>query len=269
MCYILFDRLTPCQRDAREALRLAVRSLSAGAGEILEASYAGFKPANMDVENLVLYNIDASVGGCFAPGVRKGARFELAAGPRRDPPSGEQFTCSYRYRLMGPASELSYWRPIGRLASFSDAGPGKFPASRRLEQAWLAIHRANAEVSATRAAAGAPFAVFLTLSHLRAKTVAGPELVKALIDGTVAAFQTSGDPVGLGEIAARTAAATGEPSGLITQILIDGQRAVLGAAGNLVHLRGAGVQWNLCRSKIGFWLVTCAFSGFMRLARTR
>jgi hypothetical protein len=86
--YIPLGQVTPAMRQARAALRSAVRSLSAGAGEILDASYAGRKPANMDVENLVLYNIDATAGGCFAPDTRHGVRFELAAGPRRDPPSG-------------------------------------------------------------------------------------------------------------------------------------------------------------------------------------
>jgi hypothetical protein len=46
------------------------------------------KPANMDVENLILYNIDATAGGCFRLAVRHGVRFEMAVGPRRDPPSG-------------------------------------------------------------------------------------------------------------------------------------------------------------------------------------
>src|SRR6266704_3137279 len=55
--YIPFDQLTPAMRDARAALRSAVRSLAAGPGQILDASYAGHKLANMDVENLVLYNI--------------------------------------------------------------------------------------------------------------------------------------------------------------------------------------------------------------------
>jgi hypothetical protein len=243
--YIPFDRLSPGQREAREALRLAVRSLAAGTGEILDGSYAGFKPTNMDAENLVLYNIDATSGGCFQLGARHGVRFELAAGPPRVPPSGQRFACSYRYRLISPASELSYWRPTRRLASFTDARLGRFPVSHRLEQAWLAIHRADAEIAGRKVAEGTPFAVSLTLSRPRAKTmVANPELVKALIDGAVAAFQAPGDPAGLGEIAVRIAAATGEPPSVITRILADNSRAALGAAGSLVHLRAAGVQWN-------------------------
>ena len=41
-----------------ENQRRRVRSLAAPPDEILAASYAGAKPANMDVENLLLYNID-------------------------------------------------------------------------------------------------------------------------------------------------------------------------------------------------------------------
>ena len=94
--YIPSERLTPGQHAARDALRLRVRSLAAATGQILHASYAGFKPANMDVENLVLYNIDATGGGCFRAAVRHGMRFEMAAGPRRHPPSG--MGCALRWR---------------------------------------------------------------------------------------------------------------------------------------------------------------------------
>jgi len=89
------------------------------------------------------------------------------------------------------------------------------------------------------------FAVFLTLTGPRGATgPASPELVKALIDGTVAAFQGSAPASQATEAAARIAAATGEQPGLINRLLSDSTRAVLGTAGPLVHLRGQGVQWN-------------------------
>ena len=90
-----------------------------------------------------------------------------------------------------------------------------------------------------------PFAVFLTLGYPRARSVgADPELVKALIDGTVAAFQAHGDQASAAVIAARLAVVTGQPAGLIAQALLDDGRAVLGVTDRLVHLRGTGVQWN-------------------------
>ena len=243
--YIPYDGLTPGQRAARDALRLRVRSLAAMAGEILHASYAGFKPANMDAENLLLYNIDATVGGCFQPGTRHGVRFEMAADPRRDPPSGRDFPCSYHYRLISPDSDLSYWRPVRQLARFTGADLGWFPSDKRLEQVWLAIHRAKAETAGQSAAPATPFAVFLTLGYPHARSVdADPERVKALIDGTVAAFQAHGDQVSAADIAARLAVVTGQPAGLIAQALLDDKRAVLGMTDRLVYPRGTRVQWN-------------------------
>jgi hypothetical protein len=199
----------------------------------------------MDVENLVLYNIDATADGCFRPGTRHGVRFELAAGPRRDPPSGRHFACSYQYRLINPASELTYWHPVRRMARFTGADLGRFPSVKRLEQVWLAIHRAEAQTAGQPAAPATPFAVFLTLGYSCARAVgADPELVKALIDGTVAAFQAHANPASVTEIAARLAIATGRPEKLIAQALLNDGCAVLGTAGRLVHLRGTGVQWN-------------------------
>jgi hypothetical protein len=246
--YIPFDHLTPDQRVARAALRLKVRSLAAAADEILHASYAGSKPTNMDVENLVLYNIDATAGGCFHPGTRHGVRFEMAAALHGNPPSGRHYPCSYQYWLTSPDSSLSHWRLVRRLASFTAADLDVFPSTKRLEKVWLAIHHAKAETAET---AGQPvalterFAVLLTLSHPGTKSAgANPELVKALIDGTVAAFQAHGDRASAAEIAARLAVTTGQSTGLIKQALLDDRRAVLGITDSLVHLRGTGVQWN-------------------------
>jgi hypothetical protein len=195
--------------------------------------------------NLLLYNIDATVGGCFRPGTRHGVRFELAAGPRRVPPSGRHFACSYQYRLISPGSDLSYWRPVRRLARFTGADLGRFPSDKRLQQVWLAIHHAAAETAGQSAARATPFAVFLTLGYPRTKTVgAGPELVKALIDGTVAAFQAHGDQASAAVIAARLAVVIGQPAGLIAQALLNDRRAVLGVTDRLVYSRGTGVQWN-------------------------
>jgi hypothetical protein len=108
-----------------------------------------------------------------------------------------------------------------------------------------ALADATGRAAGTSSGTDKPFAVFLTLGCPRGKTVAAsPELVKALIDGTVAAFQGPGVTDNRARIAARVAAATGEPAGLVAEFLADGTRGVLGAAASLVHLRGEGVQWN-------------------------
>jgi hypothetical protein len=242
--YIPFERLTDDQWAAREALRRAVRSLAAGPDEILHASYAGPKPANMDVENLVLYNIDGTASGCFQDGVRHGTRFEIAGELHGNPPSGRRFARSYQYGLTTPDSDLSHWRRGRPLASLAEADLGGFKSAKRLEQVWFAIHQAEVEPIGQRISPTERFAVFLTLSHPDTKSVgANAELVKALIDGAVAAFQVHDDIESVDEIAARLARILGKPADLIKQMLLDAMRAVLGPD-RLVYLRGAGVQWN-------------------------
>lgn len=239
--YIPFERLAPGQRAARDALQKRIRSLTPASGEILHATYTGYKPPGMDVENLLLYNIGSS---CFRSGTRHGVRFELGHDPRPEPPSGRRFGCYYQYRLIGPETDLSYWRPVRRLAEFTGVNLGLFPSAKRLEQVWLAIHDAAARAEG-QPNPGAPFSVFLTLGYpMRRPMAANPELVKALVDGTVAAFQAHGNRLTAMELAARVSAITNQPIELVAQNLLDNRRAVLGVTDELVHLRGDGVQWN-------------------------
>lgn len=235
---------TDSQQAARDALRFGLQHLQAGAGEILAASYAGFKPSNMDVENLVLYNIDDTVGGCFTPATRHGVRFEIANALHGDAPSRRSYACSYEYGLTSPESCFNHWRLGRRLASFTQADLGQFPSAKRLEQVWLAIHHANVETAEVPIAAAEPFAVRLTLNYPQSKVVgANPLLVKALFDGAVAAFQCHRGEALIDEIAARLARATGKPANVLKQTLFNRSRAVLGVD-RLIQIWRSGVQWN-------------------------
>jgi hypothetical protein len=239
--YIPFERLTPGQRDARDALQQGIRSLTPTSGEILHATYSGYKPPGMDVENLLLYNIGRT---CFRPGARHGVRFELGRAPWPFPASGRRFRCYYQYRLIDLDTDLSHWRPVRQLAEFADADLGLFPSSKRLEQVWLAIHGATARAEG-QPAATAPFSVFLTLDCPAGRpTLANPNLVKALIDGTVAAFQAHGNRRSARGLATRVSPTTSQPIDLMAHYLLDDRRAVLGVANELLYPRGNGVQWN-------------------------
>jgi hypothetical protein len=177
-------------------------------------------------------------------GIEVDARESHLAALHGNPPSGRPFARSYQYGLTSPDSSLSHWRPTRRLASFNEADLGEFKSTKRLEPAWLAVHDAEVESVGQRVTAKERFAVFLTLSHPPTKSVgASPELVKTLIDGAVAAFQSHGDRASADEIIARLARITGLPTSRIKQALFDDERAVLGIDA-LVHLRGGGVQWN-------------------------
>ena len=85
--------------------------------EILDASYAGFKPANMDAENLVLYNIDAAAerllpAGCPA---RSAVRAVIRAAPRA---------------AVGPAVHVLLPVPAGQPRRRDELLAGGPPASR-------------------------------------------------------------------------------------------------------------------------------------------
>jgi hypothetical protein len=242
--YLPFEHLTPAQLTARGELRSMLTSLDAAGGEILHATYAGPKPVNMDVENLLLYNIDPG-GRCFSASTLYGVRFELAGSAGRRPPSGRDFPCYYQYELAPPGEELRSWRPVRVLATFTGAALGKFPTSKRLEQTWLAVRHADSQVAPVRDSPLTAFATMLKLTPPQGIRVAlRPELVKALMDGVIAAFQAHRDPTTLSQISERIARTTNQEPSRVAELLLDDRNAVLGAPNHLVHLRGAGVQWN-------------------------
>lgn len=242
--YIPFQDLTDDQRAAREALRGGLLQLVAGSDEILCASYAGTRPSRMDIENLVLYNIDATAGGCFKSGTTHGVRFEMAHAAHGAAPSGRSYPCLYEYGLTSPESCFSHWRLGRHLASFAGADLGRFASVKRLEQVWFAIHHAQRKVAEQSMTSTGRFAIRLTLTCPSAQTtVASPELVKVLFDGTVAAFQSHNDLGSVDEVAARLARITGRRGDLIKELLLERGHAGLGAD-RLVHLRGLGLQWN-------------------------
>jgi hypothetical protein len=60
--YLSFERLDKEELQAKHSLRRALAPLTAGSGEVLYAWYSGWKPANSDVENLALHNVDPGGG---------------------------------------------------------------------------------------------------------------------------------------------------------------------------------------------------------------
>jgi len=102
--HIPYDRLPPGQHAARDALRLRVRSLATMAREILHASYTGAKPVNMDVENLLLYNIDSTACGCFRSAAGMGCALRW-----RPPPARSAVRPALRLLLPLPADQPRQW----------------------------------------------------------------------------------------------------------------------------------------------------------------
>jgi hypothetical protein len=203
--YLPYDGLTPELRELRVQLRAQLRRLTLARGEVLHAVFAGAKAPGSDVENVLLYNVDDS-GGAFAA-ARDGLRFELATPPLRRPPEDVVASATYLYHPMPPTGKpFVQWRPGRALASFEAVDLGAFPAAKRLEQIWLAIHRHGQVATDEQPFGPAPFGVRLTISAPGASPAVAP-LVKPVIDGVVCALQAHTDATTVAELAARLLAA--------------------------------------------------------------
>jgi hypothetical protein len=237
--YIRFERRPAWQEQLRNEIRTRCRRLEPAAGQVLHARFFGGKPANADVENLVLYNIDS-----FNAAGRNGIRFELGAAVPPTP-DGVQYRFCYRYALAPRSAGFADWRPRRRLASFDWTDLGQFARDKQLAQVWWALARSRIEVIEPALAPGRPFAVKVQLRppHGRAQPMVG-QLLKGIFDGVVCAFQAHADAAGLPAVAARIAGALHAEAAQIEQLLGDRRRAVLGAVPRLVFPYGAGVKWD-------------------------
>jgi hypothetical protein len=237
--FLPFERLDHEQLHAREELRTALAGLSADPEEILHAWYSGPRPTNSDVENLVLYNVDSG-GASFSRASTLGVRFELDS---RSPDPGER--CLYRYRVVPTEEPLTSWQLGPCLARFAGAELGAFPSQHRLAQTWMAVRNTPAETHRQPTPVEAQFGVFLDLeTPPSARPGVRSELVKALIDGVVSAFQAHLDDTTVPSIATKIAnGINADPNEVAVKLLASG-RAVLGLRHRLVHSRGEGVQCN-------------------------
>ncbi len=243
-----FDGLSPSQRALRAGLREGLTQLRGDAGDILHATYFGPKDRRADVENLLLYNVDQG-GKSFRAAAEQGVRFELGEGAALRAPSGRLWPCAYRYRCAFRGASFSAWRPARELAAFGPVDLGNFPSEHRLAQVWLALRRARVNVAEEPLRPQIPFGVRLRL-EAPGSEFAAPELVKSVVDGTVAALQAHGDRGTVDDMSTRLAEQLGASGEGLARELLDDRRAVLGVTRRLLYRRAAGVQWdpgdNLC-----------------------
>lgn len=242
MRYIPFENASAQAQQARGRLRDRLRTMKADSGAILHARYSGYRPANTDVENLLIYNIDQG-GAIFRPSTVNGIRFEEAA-TNHSAAASDHPGCHYTYRLISPEAPLHDWIVQGRLAEFTGTELGEFAPRHRLAQTWLALKNTTVETTNQPAMTTAAFGVFLDL-EVPAATSPGlaPELLKSLIDGVVCAFQSHRNRSTIGDITARIASQTGKDANDIAAKLLNHDRAVLGSEDQLVRPWRESVQW--------------------------
>lgn len=225
-----FEPRTAAARELRTELRERLPRLACREDEVLHASFFGPKPANADVENLLLYNVDES-GRAFT-GAERGIRFELSM---RDLP-GATRAFAWLYRPVPRGSGFALWTPGNAIASWRGVA-----LDRPLDRAavWLAFRTA---VGRTREPHTGAFGVRVRLRPGTTATATVPRLVKPVLDGIVAALQAHGDRTTVGAVSRRMAAATGADAATVERLLTDEANAALGVVGRLAHLRGDGFQ---------------------------
>jgi len=240
--YLPYEPKTEAAALLRGELRERLRRLVPVNDEVLQAAYAGPKPRNCDVENLLLYNVD-DTGGCFARAAAKGVRFELATRALRKPPSGRDRSAAYQYRFV-PRSKGPYfhWRVADVVAAWAEVAFDSGPQPDRA-RSWLALRTAPVELGEARTD-GARFAVQLTVSPPAGSPANPARLVKPLLDAAVAALQIQAGPLPEPDVLARFAAHIGVESEEATAYLTSTDRAVLGGADRLLWKWGKTFQVN-------------------------
>lgn len=227
-------------RRFRDELRQQIALLRSTGDEFLHASFEGPKPANADIENLLLYNLG---GACFEDATRRGVCFEHAATNARADPTGRTFAHYYSYTVAALRDGFDRWQVGRELARFDAVSLGSFIGPKQLEQAWWAVAGAGAFVAERSRAPGDPFAVRLRLRPPAGRSANAVSLVKGVLDGVVCALQAHTDIHTVGGLSERLARVINASPEAIADRLTDTREAVLGTVPQLLHARGNGVQW--------------------------
>jgi hypothetical protein len=224
--------------DLRTTLRAHIRELNPAPDQILQATLCVDKPDDADVENLVLFNIDA-----FGSAGRHGIRFELGAAVP-PAPDGADYPVHYCYGLQPRADAFQHWQPVRRLASFDWTDLGASFGDGKVAPVWLAVAHGQADVAEIPLAAETPFAVTVEIRPPHNRHPRTDLKMKAVFDGVIAAFQTHTDTAVLDDVARRLATVLPCDAAEITRYLHDDRRAVLGAVPQLVRPNNAAGVWN-------------------------
>lgn len=212
--------------EARATLRSMLAGLNAQPGELLHGIVDGPAVTGTDLDNALLYNVGGSINGATRYGVALERRTAAPGAGTR-----------YRYRLTSDADVPCSG---GEVVVALDGVPlGRAPRT------WLDIWATVRTSDAVNVLASAPtgeLAVRLRVGTPRFAGAANGQFVKTMVDGVMTALHAHGDRTTAADAAARLAATIALPADQIAALLVDDERAALGACQRLVVLRGQGVQ---------------------------
>ena len=239
--YIRFERRPAWQEQLRTKIRSCCQELEPSPEQVLHATFFGAKPANADVENLVLYNIDT-----FRVAGRYGIRFEHgdAVPPA---PDDAAYRFGYRYALTPHSGTFTDWQQRRTLASFDWTDLGAFAGEKKLAQVWLELCRARLRGDVDVCEPATPETPFAVRVQIRPPVERQPVvggLVKGIFDGVICGFQVQTDTADVAEVVERLATDLPASPAEIEEHVFNQRGAVLGPVHRLVSLYGAGVKWN-------------------------
>jgi hypothetical protein len=229
-------------RAMRDALRAAAQGLTAGAGQVLEATYTSPLLDSVDAENVLFYNVGT---GSFAGSTREGVRFERAFAPCTAPAGAQLPIVEHHvgYRVAARSAAFRHWRCGEPVASWRGVPVPPLQEFTKLSDVWLAMKRHAWDARGQLPAGDAPFALRVRITRGRtggASHVAA--MVKPLLDGIVTAMHRH-DGRNLSDLGGRVARSTGATAEEVERHLMENSRAVLGTRRLLWAWRDS-VQWN-------------------------
>jgi hypothetical protein len=230
--YVPFEPRTEGQRALKRELQQHLAAITMPPGHVLRAMYRRPLPRGADVENVLLYNIG---GRGLSRAMRHGVRFEAAPAAPLLP--------AYEYDAVPPGGPFLHWREEAELIAFDRVRA----ASGKLAAVWWALRQLRTYDAVPPAGAAGP--VGLRLQVTGPLEALGPDRVKGVIDGVVAAYEHM--PPGLEPASLeRYAAEIGAPAVAMRDALFDPAGAVLGANPRLLRDRWAPSDKRLMAAEV-------------------
>lgn len=209
--------------------RTALREAIAGLLPVgyLRCVYASADRTFCDTENVLLYNVGmATFGRLLATGLVFERSFDLPA------PATDELYAHFHSYATSAADALQHWTTPRVVSSWQTT----LPLKRSSPAAWwLAVSKAGAVTEGDLD--GQPFGLRIRVA---AETLPIHSTLKAMLDGTIAAFHSDPTPSALA--VERLRAQLGGSERDVVSIL--GNEGPLGARSGLVRAYREGVQWN-------------------------
>jgi len=219
-------------RGARQALRDGLGVLVAGDDQILAAEYVSDDSSLFDVENVLFYNVGASV---FRAATPNGLVFRRSLVVPLPSPSGRVFPHYHRYEFESLARRSSFGEGVCHFEFELD----RLSSSTKPHEVWWPAVRAEASGSGSSVVNG-PFGLeVLVRAPAQPMNVAG--LLKPLADGVVSALHSQTQPQS--NAIGRLSRALGAPVNDVKRTLASPVCPLLGER-ELVRAYRQFVQWN-------------------------